>query len=130
MRMLEEGKISSRQLTIMTVLYILGSAVLIMPGPLATVAKRDAWIAAILAMVIGLLSIALIHALGRRFPGLTLMAYTELLFFRGCSCYLAFSFCLSCRMPSWKISCLSWKTEWGQSSGLLCHLLDFPSWKG
>ncbi|WP_411502561.1 GerAB/ArcD/ProY family transporter [Brevibacillus centrosporus] len=79
MRMLEEGKISSRQLTIMTVLYILGSAVLIMPGPLATVAKRDAWIAAILAMVIGLLSIALIHALGRRFPGLTLMAYTELL---------------------------------------------------
>ncbi|WP_301169973.1 GerAB/ArcD/ProY family transporter [Brevibacillus nitrificans] len=79
MRMLEDVKISSRQLTIMTILYILGSAILIMPGPLATVAKRDAWIAAILAMMIGLLGIKLIHALGRRFPKLTLMAYTELL---------------------------------------------------
>lgn len=41
-----QGKISARQLMILTTLYTVGSAILIIPSGMAFVAKQDAWLAA------------------------------------------------------------------------------------
>lgn len=41
-----QGKISARQLMILTILYTVGSAILIIPSGMAFVAKQDAWLAA------------------------------------------------------------------------------------
>ncbi|WP_409342929.1 endospore germination permease [Paenibacillus sp. MBLB4367] len=75
--MLEKGKISNRQFTIIVTFFIAGSAILITPTLLASKAKQDAWIAAILAVCIGLLVIPLYNALGKRFSDMNLAEYCE-----------------------------------------------------
>ncbi|WP_235550870.1 GerAB/ArcD/ProY family transporter [Paenibacillus sp. Soil787] len=75
--MLEKGKISARQYTVLVILYTIGTSILIVPSSLATVAKQDGWIASILGIGAGLLSVLLYHALGNRFPNMTLAEYSE-----------------------------------------------------
>ncbi|WP_135550079.1 GerAB/ArcD/ProY family transporter [Paenibacillus cymbidii] len=90
--MLEKGKISIRQFTIAVILYIVGSAILIVPAILASKAKQDAWIAAIMAVCISLLVIPLYNALGKRFPNMTLAEYSEVIMGRwlGKAIFLSF----------------------------------------
>lgn len=75
--MLEQGKISVRQFTVMVILYTIGTSILIAPSGLAAVAKQDGWIASILGMGAGLISVLLYSVLGNRFPGKTLVEYSE-----------------------------------------------------
>jgi len=75
--MLEHGKIASRQFTFLATLYMIGSSILISPSILASEAKRDAWIAAALTVVCGLLVVPLYIALGSRFPSMTFAEYSE-----------------------------------------------------
>ncbi|MBP1992239.1 GerAB/ArcD/ProY family transporter [Paenibacillus eucommiae] len=77
--MLEKGKISVRQFTILVTLYLVGSAILIIPSILASKAKQDAWIAAIAAVCLSLLIIPLYIALGKRFPNMTFAEYSEVI---------------------------------------------------
>jgi spore germination protein KB len=77
--MLEKGKISIRQFTILVTLYMVGSAILIIPSILASKAKQDAWIAAIAAVCLGLLVIPLYIALGKRFSNMTIAEYSEVI---------------------------------------------------
>lgn len=55
--MLENGKISIRQFTILVILFTVGGSILIVPSGLASEAKQDGWIAGLLALGIGLLII-------------------------------------------------------------------------
>ncbi|GGI45378.1 germination protein [Paenibacillus marchantiophytorum] len=75
--MIEKGKIGVHQFTILTILFTVGSSILIAPSGLAYDAKQDAWIAALLGLLVGLLLVVLLYSLGGRFPGKTLVTYCE-----------------------------------------------------
>ncbi|TJY41288.1 spore gernimation protein [Cohnella pontilimi] len=77
--MLEEEKIGSRQLAVLVVMFTVGTSMLLVPGELAAEAKQDAWIASILGVGLGLLSVLLFWKLGDRFPDRTAAEYSELL---------------------------------------------------
>lgn len=72
-----EVKISLRQLSILTALYTIGSAILIIPSSVANIAKQDAWIAALAGLGFGLLILALHHQLSRMYPGANLLQMSE-----------------------------------------------------
>lgn len=77
--MLDTGKINPRQFTIVVTLFMVGSAILIFPSILASSAKQDSWIAAIAAVCAGLLILPLYASLGKRFPGLGLGEYSQII---------------------------------------------------
>lgn len=77
--MIEKGKINARQFSILTILFSLGSAILIVPSALTASAMQDGWISAVVGLVAGIPLLAFYNALGSRHPDLTLIAYTELL---------------------------------------------------
>ncbi|CAG7646902.1 endospore germination permease [Paenibacillus allorhizosphaerae] len=72
--MIEKGKIGVHQFTILTVLFTVGSSILIAPSGLAHDAKQDAWIAAALGLGVGLLTILLYNRITVRYPSKTLVA--------------------------------------------------------
>lgn len=47
--MLEKGKIGSRQLMILVILYTLGDSILVIPSIVASEAEQDAWISGMIA---------------------------------------------------------------------------------
>lgn len=74
--MLEKGKISASQFTLL-VTFTIGISILIILAGLAVEAKQNAWIAAIFGVGIGLLLVWLYTVLGNRFPNMTLAEYSE-----------------------------------------------------
>ncbi|RCX13284.1 spore germination protein KB [Fontibacillus phaseoli] len=70
-------KISLRQLTIITALFMIGTAILIVPSALAVKAKQDAWIAALIGIGIGSLILALQLLLSRLYPDMNLVQISE-----------------------------------------------------
>ena len=76
--MLEKGKIGSRQLTILVILYTIGDSILVLPSIVASAAKQDAWISGILSVVIApVLVVFLYDALRKCYPELTLVEYSQ-----------------------------------------------------
>lgn len=78
--MRNDMKISMRQLAILTLLFTVGSAILIVPSDMAAIAKQDAWIAALIGLGGGLLVVWLMAALIRAYPQMTLVGVLEALF--------------------------------------------------
>ncbi|MBD2845620.1 endospore germination permease [Paenibacillus sp. IB182496] len=76
--MLDKGRIGLHQLTVLAILFTVGSSVLIAPSSLAYEAREDAWIAALLALVVGLLAVGLYNGLARLFPSATLVGMARL----------------------------------------------------
>ncbi|MBA1335732.1 MAG: Nutrient germinant receptor inner membrane subunit B (GerKB/GerAB/GerBB) [Firmicutes bacterium] len=77
--MLDKGKISSRQLTLLVFTFISSTATLFLPAFLADDAKQDAWISLLPAGVVGVLTALVVTALARKFPGKTLTEYVTIL---------------------------------------------------
>lgn len=75
--MIEKGKIGLHQLMVLTVLFTVGSSILIMPAGMAHAAKQDAWIAAIAALAGGLLLALFFHAVSALYPGKNLAEIAE-----------------------------------------------------
>ncbi|MGE7997982.1 endospore germination permease, partial [Lysinibacillus sp. NPDC093190] len=75
--MMEKEIISSRQFMIITLLFSIGTAILIIPASVTSEAKQDAWIAAIIGVVISLPIVKLFVALGNRTPTLTFVEANE-----------------------------------------------------
>ncbi|MFZ7942964.1 GerAB/ArcD/ProY family transporter [Neobacillus sp. 19] len=75
--MLEKGKISPHQFTIMIASFIVGGSILYVPSGLIHSAKQDAWLASILAVVLGLILVLLFNTLGSSFPNMNLAEYSE-----------------------------------------------------
>ncbi|WP_342558734.1 endospore germination permease [Metasolibacillus sp. FSL K6-0083] len=69
--------ISTRQFTIITFLYSIGTSILIIPAYLAKLAKQDAWIAAIVGVLLSFLLIMLFVKLANTFPKYTLIEIIE-----------------------------------------------------
>lgn len=74
---MEGGKISASQLMILTALFTVGSAVLIITSGLAEQAKQDAWITAIIGNAIGLLLVFLYTTIGNLLPNMNLIEMME-----------------------------------------------------
>ncbi|WP_082337591.1 endospore germination permease [Lysinibacillus sp. FJAT-14745] len=74
---MEKEIISSRQFMIITLLSSIGTAILISPASVTSEAKQDAWIAAIISVVLSLLIIKLFVTLGKRTPTLTFVEANE-----------------------------------------------------
>ncbi|MDO9573881.1 MAG: GerAB/ArcD/ProY family transporter, partial [Candidatus Contubernalis sp.] len=75
--MLEEGKISIRQATLLMVTTVLATAILFLPAISTRQALQDAWISTIIATTNGVLIALLVVTLMRRFPAQTLIQYSE-----------------------------------------------------
>ncbi len=75
--MLEKGKINGRQLTVLVIMFTTGSSLLLAPSMLSSEAKQDAWLAAILGVVVGGLLAWLYQSLGNLYSDMTLVEYSE-----------------------------------------------------
>ncbi|MBD2867351.1 GerAB/ArcD/ProY family transporter [Paenibacillus arenilitoris] len=75
--MIEKGKIGVHQFTVLTILFTVGSSILIAPSGLAHAAKQDAWIAAAVGLAIGMGMVFFYNRLTVRFPNTTLVHYSR-----------------------------------------------------
>lgn len=74
---MEKELISSRQFTIIVILYTVGTGILIIPASIALEVKQDAWIVAIIGMLLSLLLIKLFITLGKKMSTLSFVEVTE-----------------------------------------------------
>jgi spore germination protein KB len=77
MTVLEKGKISVRQFTLLVALYTVGTAILIIPSILAAKAMQDIWIAGLIALGTGLLIVFFYWKLAERFQFINLAEILE-----------------------------------------------------
>ncbi|KGM44796.1 endospore germination permease [Neobacillus niacini] len=77
--MMQNAKISTYQFLILVTLFTIGTSILIVPSGLAAKAKHDAWIVAIVGMVIGLVVIGLFCLIAQWFPHLTFIQMNEMI---------------------------------------------------
>jgi spore germination protein KB len=89
---LEKGKISVRQFTILVTLYTIGTAILIIPSVLAAKAKQDAWISGILGLAVGVAMVLFFWKLSERFQYLNLVQILEKCFGKWIGKMLGFLF--------------------------------------
>lgn len=75
--MLEKGKIDSNQAVMLMVSLVLPTAILLVPAIIVKHARQDAWLAAIVALLGGLLIARLVVSLSLRFPEKTLFEYAQ-----------------------------------------------------
>ncbi|PEZ82043.1 GerAB/ArcD/ProY family transporter [Bacillus sp. AFS017274] len=75
-------KISSHQLMILILLYSVGTVILHTPSPLASFAKQDAWLAALLGTGIALIFVWFYIRVGNLYPDLALDQINEKVFGR------------------------------------------------
>ncbi|WP_233191824.1 MULTISPECIES: endospore germination permease [unclassified Sporosarcina] len=77
---MQNVKINPYQFLVLVIFFTIGTGILIVPSVLATEAKQDAWIAAIIGMGIGLLVIWLFTTIALWFPHLTYIQINEKIF--------------------------------------------------
>jgi spore germination protein KB len=70
-------KISCNQLGILLFSFVASTIILTIPGLMAMFAKQDAWLSVIPSTSTGLLSIWVMTQLAKRYPGLTIMEYSQ-----------------------------------------------------
>lgn len=78
--MLDNVKLDGRQVTYMLIINFISEGLLFAPAVTFLLARQDAWISNILALIGGLASAFLWVSLSRRFPGKTLFQIFEILF--------------------------------------------------
>ncbi|WP_143765036.1 GerAB/ArcD/ProY family transporter [Paenibacillus odorifer] len=71
--MLEKGKISTRQLTILVMFLTIGDSILVIPPSTSHYARQNAWISALIGMIVGLLAIYMYSKFVKLYPKLTLI---------------------------------------------------------
>ncbi|WP_334074286.1 GerAB/ArcD/ProY family transporter [Paenibacillus sp. A14] len=74
-----EYKISLRQLMIVTAMFTIGSGILLVPSGVASIAKQDAWIAALIGVLFGFITLSVHVLLARMYPEKNLMQICEAL---------------------------------------------------
>ncbi|ANY69929.1 spore gernimation protein [Paenibacillus sp. BIHB 4019] len=75
--MLEKGKISARQLTVLVFLSVIGDMILIIPAVVASYAQQDGWIASLLGMPIGMFFLWLMLHISSFYPKLNLVQIND-----------------------------------------------------
>lgn len=75
--MLEKGKISNMQASILLVSGVLPTALITLPAITCEAAGPDAWLSVFFASLVGMCVILVAVSLGLRFPGRTIIEYSE-----------------------------------------------------
>ena len=78
--MLEQGKISTNEFQILVITFVIGSAILIGPAPLAEAAKQDAWISAVIVAICSLMFVFIFNKLTSVYPSMTFVQLNEKIF--------------------------------------------------
>ncbi|MGE5422576.1 MAG: GerAB/ArcD/ProY family transporter [Ignavibacteriales bacterium] len=76
---METGRISNRQLNFVMSLVLISSVIIFMPQIAAREVENDAWITALVATIWGIIIVAVIAALNKRFPGYTFIQYLPII---------------------------------------------------
>lgn len=76
---MDKGKISALQFALLMYLYIIGTAALVQPHTLVSIAGQDAWFSVIIVGIIQLGLITLYMKLGFRYPKQTIIEYGRIL---------------------------------------------------
>ncbi len=97
---MEKEIISSRQFMIITLLFSIGTAILFLPASVTIEAKQDAWIAAIIGVVLSLPLIKLFVAFGNRTPTLTFVEANEKILGRFFGKFTSIGFILICLLSA------------------------------
>jgi spore germination protein KB len=90
--MLEKGVISSKQFFLLVFMYILGSSVWFVPSIISAQAKQNAWISALLGMVIGVALVLFYNQFVSRFQGVSFVAFSEAVLGKWIGKFVAFCF--------------------------------------
>lgn len=75
--MKDQETISITQMAILYFVYVTGSAIIVIPGPLVTMSMNAAWLSILISLAIGIVLLNIIFYLQRRNPGLTFIAYSS-----------------------------------------------------
>ncbi|AZV58587.1 endospore germination permease [Clostridium sp. AWRP] len=89
-------KITNHQLLAITAVYVCGASAIIISANAASLAKRDAWISAIVAMLFGLIVIWINTYLGGLYPNKTYVQVIQLLLGKWFGGFVASNFILMC----------------------------------
>ncbi|MCD9022872.1 GerAB/ArcD/ProY family transporter [Cohnella silvisoli] len=77
--MLDNGKINSRQAGFLMFSFLMGSAILMIPSTVTSLAKQDGWLSVLIATVFGLGIVLIYTTLGLRFPKQSIIQYSEMI---------------------------------------------------
>jgi spore germination protein KB len=75
--MIENGKIAPLQFGILVFMFALGSAVLLLPSIIVSIAKQDAWISVLLGAIVEISFISLWVHLSKKYPKQSIIQYSE-----------------------------------------------------
>ena len=75
--MLEKGKISNSQFTLLLIMFLIGSSTVVLPTILTGIAKQDAWLSTVIGIGFGVLFSLIYAILAARYPNLSLAEYSE-----------------------------------------------------
>lgn len=78
--MLEKGKLSTRQLTILVMFLTIGDSILVIPPSTTHYARQNAWISALIATAVGLIAVYMYSKLAKLYPKLTLIEVIQTAF--------------------------------------------------
>jgi spore germination protein KB len=92
--MIEKGKISAIQMTIIMYPAILATAILLVPAITASTAKRDLWISPIWASIAGFITVYIAYKLNQYYPKKTIIEFSEDILGRTLGKILGFLFIL------------------------------------
>lgn len=87
-------RISIRQFVILTILFTMGSSVMVAPSLVTAEAKQDAWLSVLVGIACGLLLAKLYGRLAQRHPDMTLAEYSDLVLGKWAGKFVSVSFFL------------------------------------
>ncbi len=90
--LIDNKKISPLQFGLLVVVFTIGSAILLTPSGLASIAKQDAWIASLFGMGISIIIIILFSILARLYPSYNFAEYCEIIMGKWLGKIIAVSF--------------------------------------
>lgn len=76
--MMKQHSISERELFFLTVVFVIGTAIMLVPPAAVAEAKQDAWLAMLIGMLLALLVIGALISLQKQFPDKSLVQYSVL----------------------------------------------------
>ena len=96
--MKNEEKINARQMAILTICFIIGRAILLVPSILTRSAANDAWISALLGTIIGMFVVMLLIKMMSREPELSVVQHSVKHLGKWFGGFIAINFILFCLM--------------------------------
>lgn len=75
--MIEQGKISNLQLSVIIIAFTIGTSIITVPTITSTISRQDAWLSSILSLGCGVLLVLFYSYMAERYPKITLTQMTE-----------------------------------------------------